>query len=254
VWIFGAKAPATAGFGHVFQFNEGEVDIEHVETLKSVHKARGEVYNFLDKFFRLLPNEEFYNMVEQNLPRLKEIGDGSENGDMREGVARLRDFFAEKAALDEKDRAEYLLEALRRYTSLFCLTDSVPATESYYTSAGGHSMDEAYGELRNILRKHGFQRSKDVREYEDHISVESAFMAKLAFMSADMLEEGDAGKYKALIEEQFAFHKDHFDRWVGVFVGVVLAYPVPEQVFKAMSLFLRGYLSEDKQFLSEIII
>jgi len=32
----------------------------------------------------------------------------------------------------------------------------------------------------------------------------------------------------------------------------VLDYPIPEQVFKAMSRFLRGYLREDKQFLSEI--
>jgi TorA maturation chaperone TorD len=228
------------------------MDTERIETLKYVHRARGEVYNFFDKFFRLLPDEDFYDMVEQNLPRLKEIGNSGENEDMLQGVAQLEDFFAQKTALDEKDRAEYLLEALQRYTSLFCLTNSVPATESYYTTAGGHSMGEAYGEVRKLMRKHGFRRSSDVKEYEDHISMESAFMAKLAFMSADMLEKGDIEKYEALTEEQFAFHQDHFDRWIGVFVGVVLAYPAPEQVFKAMSRFLRGYLSEDKQLLSEI--
>jgi len=229
------------------------MDKEQVETLKLVHKARGEVYTFFDKFFRLLPNEEFYNMVEQNLPYLEEISRSGENDDMREGVAQLRDFFTQKAALNEKDQAEYLLEALRRYTSLFCLSKSVPATESYYTSVGRHCMAEAFSEIRQCMRKHGFRRSKDVREYDDHISVESAFMAKLAFMSTDMLGDGNFEKYKELTEEQFSFHKDHFDRWVGVFVGVVLDYPAPEQVFKAMSRFLRGYLKEDRQFLSEII-
>jgi TorA maturation chaperone TorD len=233
------------------------MDNEITETLKSAHKARGEVYNFFDKFFRLLPDEEFYHMVEQNLPRLKEISEGCENEDMREGVAQLQGFFAQKAALDEKEQAEYLLEALRRYTSLFCLTNSVPATESYYTSAGGYSggysMDEAYGEMRKIIRKHGFKRSKDVREYEDHISVESAFMAKLARMTADMLDEGNIEKYNVLTKEQLAFHKNHFDGWISAFVGLALAYPVKEQVFKPMIRFLKGYLVEDKQFLSEII-
>ena len=228
------------------------MDREQIKTLKYVHMARGEVYNFFDKFFRLLPNEEFFNMVEQNLPRLKAISESGENEDMRQGVAQLEDFFAQKAVLDEKEWAEYLLEALQKYTALFCLTNSVPATESYYTTAGGHSMGEAYGEVRKIMRKYGFQRSKDVKEYEDHISIESAFMAKLAFMSADMLEEGDVEKYKELTEEQLSFHKDHFDRWIDVFVGVTLVYPAAEKVFKAMSRFLRGYLNEDKKLLSEI--
>ena len=228
------------------------MDTERIETLKYVHRARGEIYYFFNKFFRLLPNEEFFNMVEQNLPYLKAISESVENEDMFQGVAQLEDFFAQKAVLDEKERAEYLLEALQRYTALFCLTGSVPVTESYYTSAGGHSMGEAYGEVRKIMRKYGFQRSKDVKEYEDHISMESALMAKLAFMSADMLEEGNIEKYKELREEQLAFHKDHFDRWIDVFVGVTLAYPAPEQAFKAMSRFLRGYLREDKKLLSEI--
>jgi len=229
------------------------MDKETTEILRSVHRARSEVYGFFEKFFRLLPDEEFYGMVEQNLPRLKEIGEGGENEDMREGVAKLEDFFTQKAALDEKAQAEYLLEALRRYTSLFCLTDSVPATESSYTSPTGNSMDDAYSEMKQLMRKYGFQRSEDAREYEDHISMESAFMAKLASMSADMLAEGGIDKYKLLTDEQLAFHKNHFDRWISDFVGVVLAYPVPEQVFKAMSRFLRGYLSEDKKLLSEIM-
>jgi TorA maturation chaperone TorD len=229
------------------------MDTEQIETLKYVHKARGEVYNFFDKFFRLLPDEKFYGMVEQNLPRLKEISEGGGNEDMREGVARLRDFFAQKAGLDEKDRAEFLLEALRRYTSLFCLSDSVPATESYYTSAGGYSMDDAYGEMRKIMRKHGLRRSKDVKEYEDHISVESAFMAKLAFAAADMLEAGRMEKYKECTEEQLAFHINHFDKWINVFAGVALTYPSKEQVFRPMIRFLKGYLVEDKRFLSEIL-
>ena len=224
-----------------------------MEILTSVHKARGEVYGFFDKFFRLLPNAEFYGMVEQNLPRLKEIGEGGENEDMREGAAKLEDFFTRKADLDERARAEYLLEALQRYTSLFCLTDSVPATESSYTSPTGHSMDDAYSEMKKLMRKYGFQRSEDVNEYEDHISMESAFMAKLASMSADMLAKGEIEKYKLLTDEQLAFHKNHFDKWINAFVGAVLAYPVPEQVFKAMSRFLRGYLNEDKKLLSEIM-
>ena len=221
-----------------------------METLKYAHKARGEVYAFFDKFFRLLPNEEFFHMVEQNMPYLKEISDGNE--DMREGVARLTDFFDRKADLDEKERAEYLLEALRRYTSLFCLTDSVPMTESYYTSPEGINMSEAYGEVKRIMRKHGYRRPENVREYEDHISVESAFMAYLAFASVRMLEENNINKYNELVDEQAAFHENHFDKWINTFVGVVSAYPGHEQVFKAMIRFLKGYLSEDKQLLSEL--
>jgi len=226
------------------------MDKERMDILKYAHKARGEVYTFFDKFFRLLPDEEFFNMAERNLPYLKEISEGAENEDMREGAARLEDFFTKKAGLDEKDRAEYLLEALRQYTSLFCLTDSVPMTESYYTTPTGHSMGDAYGEVRKIMRKYGFSRADDVREYDDHISVESAFMAKLASASADMLEKNDIEGYGKLVEEQAAFHENHFDKWVDVFVGVVLAHPAAEVVFKAMAKFLRGYLKEDKQLLS----
>ena len=229
------------------------MDTEQLETLKYLHTARGEVYTFFDKFFRLLPNEDFFSMVEQNIPYLKELSDGSENEDMCEAVAQLQSFFDKKATLDKKEQAEYLLEALRAYTSLFCLAKSVPAVESYYTDTGGYTMGEAYSEMRQLLRKYGISRSEEVKEYEDHISVESAFMARLAFMSVDLIEEVKLDKYKDLIEEQFNFHKNHFDRWVNAFVEKMLTHPAPEQVFKAVSKFMRGYISEDKQILSEII-
>ena len=224
--------------------------------MKYVHKARGEVYTFFDKFFRMLPNEEFFHMVEQNIPYLRMISESDENNgneDMREGVAQLTDFFNRKAKLDEKERSEYLLEALRRYTALFCLTDSVPMTESYYTSSEGISMSEAYGEVKRFMRMHGYSRPEDVREFEDHLSQECALMAYLAFGCVQMLEKGEIEKYKELMQEQFAFHEKHFDKWVNVFVSVVSAYPGDEQVFKAMARFLKGYLNEDKQLLSEII-
>ena len=228
-------------------------DKDQIEIVKYVHKARGEVYTFFDKFFRLLPNEDFFHMVEQNIPYLKVISESDDNEDMREGAAQLADFFDRKANLDEKERAEYLLEALRRYTSLFCLTDSVPMTESYYVSPDGISMSEAYAEVKKFMRKHGYNRPEDVREFEDHLSQECALMAYLAFGCVQMLERGEFDKYDELTQEQFAFHENHFDKWVNVFVGVVLAYPGHEQVFKAMVRFLKGYLSEDKQLLSEII-
>ena len=227
------------------------MDEERIETLKYAHKARAEVFTFFDKFFRLLPDEEFFNMVERNLPYLKEISEGGENEDMREGLSQLEDFFIRKASLGEKARSQYCLEALRRYTTLFCLTDSVPMTESYYTSQTGHSMGGAYGEVRKIMRKYGFRRPADVNEYEDHISVESAFMAGLAFASADMLEKNNIEDYGKLVDEQYAFYENHFDKWVNIFVGVVLAHPVSEVFFKAMAKFLRGFLKEDKQLLSE---
>jgi len=223
-----------------------------MKTLKYVHKARGEVYTFFDKFFRMLPNEEFFYMVEQNIPYLKMISESDNNEDMSEGVAQLTDFFDRMVNLGEKERAEYLLEALRRYTALFCLTNSVPMTESYYTSPEGISMSEAYGEVKRIMRKHGYCRHEDVKEFEDHLSQECALMAYLAFGCVQLLERGEIDKYNELMHDQFAFHETHFDKWVNVFVDVLMAYPCDEQVFKAMARFLKGYLKEDKRLLSEM--
>ncbi|MDR2401480.1 MAG: molecular chaperone TorD family protein [Deferribacteraceae bacterium] len=233
--------------------------MEDIKTLKDIHFVRNGIYSLFGIALRILPDKEHYDLLKKNFPILSKVAAESGNKDMRKGFCGIKSFLSKRDKLFGKERDEYEMEALRRYTTLFCLKDSVPMEETFYTSGGRVESYDARDDMVRLMRKHNMHRSKDVTEYDDHISIELAFMAKLAEESMLCLEktvnseEGATG-YDALITEQIEFHKNHFNKWIKEFVKQTLKYNVDEKLFKPLLIFLRGFISEDRRALEEMFL
>lgn len=79
-------------------------------------------------------------------------------------------------------------------------------------------------------------------------------MARLALDSVECLKNNDINTYNALVDEQKAFYENHFDRWVNIFFNEILSHPSNATMYKALTLFTRGYMAEDKLILNELKI
>ncbi len=224
------------------------------KTIETIHLARKGVYTFLERVYILMPGDKLYGMITDILPQLHTIADSSDGQEMKEGAQALSAFFEERNALSGEKLSEFDLEAQRKYTSLLCLASSVPTAESYYISGSQMFMQDAYDKMRALLQKYRLNLSKSVYEYDDHISVELAFMAKLAAISANALADGNDAVHQALIHEQADMHTNHFDKWIHLFAERVFTDKLSqgERLYNACTKFLSGFLKEDKLLLAEL--
>lgn len=222
-----------------------------MEELINLHGARGGFYSFCSTVFLNPPNEDMLKVLEDTVDAVDEIS--RHNVEMKASSGRIKNFFSVRNSIkDEKEKAEYDLEALRQYTSLFCLLDSVPMAESYYTSTEKLVMQESRDKMLDKLRKYSFVMSDNLNEFEDHIGIELAFMANLAELSVVALEEQDTAKYNELMDEQKAFHEEHFAVWIDQFAAKVGAFGSQEVLYKAVTVLTSEFIKEDKAILDEL--
>lgn len=223
------------------------------DELALIHYSRGGVYKFCGKCFIGIPDGETYKRINNFLPGLSEMVSVTDNKDIIEGAAGLKKFIETRNKMKEKELAEYDLETLRKYTSMFCVKGSVQTDESYYTSTKQLLMQESRDEMLKLLHKYGFNLTEDVREYEDHISVELAFMSALAFNSADALQNGNIDLYTDLLNEQYNFHETHFKKWTDKFFDQIINSPIPDELlFTSIAKFTKGFIAEDEALLAEL--
>ncbi len=220
------------------------------EALQSSHSGREVVYNLLQRTFINSPDEEYYTMLEELVPALMKMSEGSDDADMTEGLAGMNAFLQERAAHDGDARAEYDLDTLRFYTRVLCLTDSVPTVESYYTSPEKLAMQEARDEVLALYAKHGMKKSKKHNEQEDFISVELSFMSYLANRTAEAVADGDMEKAAELTKVQHDFITGHLDRWSEEFTERLGAYKESKRLHYPVARFMLGFLRSDKEFLA----
>ena len=231
-----------------------ENDTVTQDTLVVLHRVRGFVYHFMYTSFLNVPGDEYYKEMVVALPDLKTFSLNADNEDMVNAIQGLEDFFNKRDKLNKEELSEFDLDALRKYTSIFCLGNSVQADESYYTSNDNLLRQESYDKIMELFRKYNFALGEGVCESEEHISMELAFMSKLSFMSVEKLEMGNISDYNNLVREQLDFHINHLDKWVYDFCENVINYPIEnEYVFNNLVIFLRGFLKEDKMLLAELV-
>jgi len=224
------------------------------DTLRTLHQVRGFIYNFLHKSYIKIPDAEYLNELLSILPELIEFSKESENSDMIEGIKSIEDLFNERSKLSGKELEEFELEILRKYTTIFCINKSVSAEESYYTSNDKLVRQESYDLMRDLFRKYDIKLNENIYESEEHVSIELAFMSKLSFLLVGYLDSSDKESYNSVLQEQLLFHSDHFDKWFYEFCDNVINYNISdERLFKNLSRFLLGFISEDKVLLNELV-
>lgn len=221
--------------------------------LAVIHSSRGEAYKFCSKCFIGIPDKEMYEKINSFLHGLSEMAALTDNKYIIEGVEGLKIFVETRNKMNEKELIEYDLETLRKYTSMFCVKGSVQADESFYTSPKQLVMQESRDEMLKLLHKYALNISEEVKEYEDHISVELAFMGRLAFGSAEAILKEDFNEYASLLAEQSNFHEAHFKKWTDKFFDQIITSPIPDELlFTSIAKFTKGFIAEDEALLAEL--
>ena len=227
---------------------------ENKEALKNIHLARGEVYSFFARVFANVPDDEFYTMTSVMGEKLVALGEETGNGDIKSGTTQLLGFLSERNSLSGKERNDFDVETARGYTFLFCLPKSIPVDESHYTSDEHRERDKSWVDMVRLFDRYGMQKTKRISENEDFISYELLFMAKLSNDLADCIENGDDAKYGELLQAQYDFHINHFDKWIGSFFGNVINSTIETRKFYGpLARIAFGFITEDKAALKELV-
>ncbi|MDR2401645.1 MAG: molecular chaperone TorD family protein [Deferribacteraceae bacterium] len=213
-----------------------------------VHAGRDALYNSFSRFFLFGPDEAMYDMLSHVLSSIEVIVE-ERDGAFEDAFAKVKALLSERKELSGEDLAEYDLEILRNYTRVLCLTDSVPTTESYYTSVEKLNMQDARDEVLAIYRKYRMPKNTAHNENEDFISVELAFLSFMASRTAELLRNGDEEKADEYVNVQSEFIKKHLNRWVAQFVGGFKKYKEGERLYYPLGVLLLTFLREDALFL-----
>ena len=101
------------------------------------------------------------------------------------------------------------------YTRLFIGPDEViaPPWESIYLNDAKLIFQEQTLKVRKWYRDFGLQNEKLHHEPDDHIGLELSFLAYLAQLSLQALEQNDTIKLDQLLRDQQAFLTEHPLRW-----------------------------------------
>ncbi len=222
--------------------------------LKNIHSGRGEIYAFLSRLFSNVPNKELYTMLAEISPKLETIRDNTDNQEIVTGIDGILAFIRQRDGLSGEALAQFDLERSRHYTTLFCLPKSIPTEESMYTSPEHNPRGDSYEEVLALFGRYRMTKSSTIRENEDFVGYELLFLSKLAYDCAALLEAGNMDEYTTLLQAQYDFHTEHFDRWVYDFYNTVVNYNINDEIlYKYFAHFARGFMREDKATLKELL-
>jgi TorA maturation chaperone TorD len=90
--------------------------------------------------------------------------------------------------------------------------------ESVYLSEEHLIFDVQTLEVREIYRRFGLRAPSSVREPDDHIGLELAFLVHLCSLGLDACERGDIDAFESSLQAQRGFLGDHVLRWAPAFM------------------------------------
>ena len=127
------------------------------------------------------------------------------------------------------------------YTHMFVGLERVlvPMWESVYFSKQRNIFQEETLQVRNWYRRFGLEPEKLYQEPDDHIGLEFAFLAHLAQLGTQALEEEDERRFQQLFEAQRAFFKEHLGTWVLTWCGLVEQH-AKTNFYKGLASLTRG--------------
>ena len=147
---------------------------------------------------------------------------GSDLPEMIEGLKLIN---AWRKAQGETLNDAALTDLRVDYTALFLGPGKIlaPLWESVHFSDERLVFQERTLDVRNWYRRFGLEPERLYREPDDHIGLEMSFMARLAGLSLQALEEGDDTAFSALVEAQKEFFRAHLVQWAPAWAKLVVA-------------------------------
>ena len=124
--------------------------------------------------------------------------------------------------------------------------------ESVYRSKLGLLMQDPFDEVREFYGKMGFKKNPGLKEPEDHIAIELAFMANLAHQTGMALKNDKKQEALTHLEQQREFLRQHLSPWVPSFCKDIQEVAWTE-FFKSLASLLDAWITSDHEELDRAI-
>ena len=137
---------------------------------------------------------------------------GAEQVEMQRGIELLQRWSNEnRGGLEVPQFKALQADNLRMFIGL----DKVPAPmwESVYFSEKKLIFQEQTLQVREWYARFGLQAERINREPDDHIGLEMLFIAHLASLALQAIEQNDENKLNDILQAQREFLSDHLLRW-----------------------------------------
>ncbi|MBQ3032798.1 MAG: molecular chaperone TorD family protein [Deferribacterales bacterium] len=219
------------------------------EDLKNplAHEGREVVYSCLSHLYMDTPDGKTYEMLKVLSDGMSDMEGYSE--ETVQGLQGIKDFLLKREQIPESERAEFDLNILRGYTQIFCLTKSVPTSESYYTSVDKIVMQESRDDALRLYKSAGFSMDIDSNEPEDYISSELMFMSYLSMAAKKACLASNWERLENVLEFQRKFIETHLFTWLDKFAAGIAEYSCAERLYDFIAKLTVGYVKDDRAFL-----
>jgi TorA maturation chaperone TorD len=213
-----------------------------------VNLTRAGVYSFLSRAFKVEVDDLFIETVKEIEPTLNVLSEAQGGSELKEGVKLLVDSASQLRALKGDERKRALTDLAAEYATLFLNVGEKPVhlIESVYLGKDHLLYEQPYHEIMDAYRSLGFEKEKDFREPEDHVSVEFDFMAALCRWTAKTLEKNDIKNTLAYINLQKEFLNDHIMKWVPQLCEK-LKEGATSNLYKSLAYLTAGFISLESQ-------
>lgn len=208
---------------------------------KHILEGREVIYSVLSKIFLDVPNKNMYEMITKVFPLMKDF---VSNEYAQNIMNQLNDYISNSLT------DEFLLNWQRDYTRLFCLTDSVPVSESYYTSIEKLVMQESREQVLALYRKCKFNMNHTSNEPEDHISYELMF---ISFLSKQAKLANDENILKELMNIQMQFIHEHLLILLTALTDKMKIYEQGKRFYYPLALFMIEFIKTDYDYIGELL-
>jgi putative dimethyl sulfoxide reductase chaperone len=203
---------------------------------------------FLGRIVNRYPDEEdrdwFQSLIDEEV--FSEAPFASEQEDTKKGLELMRKWCANGL------NNGYLEELKVDYTSLFIGPANIfaPPWESIYTSDARLLFQESTLKVRQWYQKFGLESEKIHNEPDDNIGLELLFLAHLAKLGLEALNENDQEKLNNIIYSQRTFLSEHLLKWGPRFCDNVISNSKTD-FYKGMGWLIRGSLNNLAEIFGE---
>jgi TorA maturation chaperone TorD len=156
--------------------------------------------------------------------------------------------------LDSKD-ARDVQEIQNGFVSLFAAgAEGVPCPpyESVYREPGGRPSGWLLAEIERDYATVGLALSPDTKEFPDHVSLETEFLAIVCGLEAEAWDDEDLKRGIKVLRKEMAFLDGHLSLWFASFARRVAAAD-GGGVYAALAAGTEAFISHDRDLVGELV-
>jgi TorA maturation chaperone TorD len=177
------------------------------------------LFNLLSRLIYKLPQREWL----QSLSNEEVFGEspfGMHQPEVVKGLSLLAQWLNKPGGIDDLAMQDLNDDHIRLFIGIGHVL--APVWESVHLSAEHLIFQQPTLDVRQWYRRFGIEAENLNREPDDHIALEMAFIAYLANLGVQALENGNTGECERLLEAQHEFTSQHLLKWAFLWCQLVI--------------------------------